>query len=43
MDETTGNGPLPPVDKDHAERGWPEGHREINATDDDIRRAGESH
>jgi hypothetical protein len=24
------------------ERGWPEGHREINATDDDVRRAGEN-
>jgi hypothetical protein len=89
MDETTNNGPLPPVDKEaldpgafvgherelaaesipgglrrddqrvaaygsqsdgianakdipEEERGWPEGHREIEATDDDLRRAGEN-
>jgi hypothetical protein len=24
------------------ERGWPEGHREVEATDDDVRRAGEN-
>ena len=24
------------------ERGWPEGHREVEATEDDLRRAGEN-